>query len=166
MKLIICHITYDDYEVDVLALNCAINFYLVCNTLCTAAAQWQALRYFVRKAAVKGAWWSLPCQRGPHIRNPWKDPFRQMTLTSWVRDIRSSGGSRYVRGPWASPCPASMFTLMSWICNLCVLLSGSTTGCPKKSCSLRLGKSGHFWASLAILGTFGTLDTFENVWEL
>ena len=108
----------------VLALTFAINFYLVCITLCTAAVQWQALRYFVRKAAVKGAWWSLPCQRGPHIRNPWKDPFRQMTLTSWVRDIRSSGGSRYVRGPWASPCPASMFTLMSWFCNLCVFLSG------------------------------------------
>ena len=113
---------------------------------------------FCEEGSCERSWLVASVSARPHIRNPWKDPFRQMTLTSWVRDIRSSGGSRYVRGPSGSPCPASTFTLMSWVCNLCVFLSGNTTGCPKKVPDRIVWG----WATL---GTFGQVWPFWHFWH-
>ena len=136
---------------------------------------------FCEEGCCERSWLVASVSARPHIRNPWKDPFRQMTLTSWVRDIRSSGGSRYVRGPSASPCPASIFTIMSWVCNLCVFLSGNTTGCPKKVPDrivwgwATLGTFGqvwplwHFWHSRhfwTFLGTPGTFRHYLALWAL
>ena len=133
---------------------------------------------FCVEGCCERSWLVASVSARPHIRNPWKDPFRQMTLTSWVRDIRSSGGSRYVRGPSGSPCPASTFTLMSWVCNLCVFLSGNTTGCPKKvpdrivwgwALLGKFGHFGHFWHSRhfwTFLGTPGTFRHYLALWAL